>query len=162
MLVTLQTSLPPCRILSSTISWSLQPSLLPTFPSSTSPSLFVNTRSTRAPFLVGSSTTCIRKLLSMLCRNLLDCSRSKKQKKPDVIQSLRIILNAGEHRGQKDAEGLLPTQRCLEGPPFNTATSTNSPSPVLMSPCFPVGWLSMLFLCLNKNSMGPNSCYLVK
>jgi len=73
-LILLIALLPPRRILNWTISWSLQPSLPPTFTSSTSPSSFVNTRSSRVPFLVGSSTTCIRKLSSMLCRNLLDCA----------------------------------------------------------------------------------------
>lgn len=33
--------------------------------------------------------------------------QSENQKKPDVIQLLSILLNAREHRGQKDAEGLL-------------------------------------------------------
>ena len=74
VLILLIALLPPRRILNSTISWSLQLSLPPTFTSSTSPSLFVNTRSSRAPFFVGSSTTCIRKLSSMLCRSVLDCA----------------------------------------------------------------------------------------
>ena len=62
-----------CRILNSTISWSLQPRLPLTFTSSTSPSLFISTRSSITSLLVGSSTTCVKKLSSMLCRNLLDC-----------------------------------------------------------------------------------------
>ena len=70
VLVLLIALLPPRRILNSTISWSLQLSLPPAFTSSTSPSLFVSTRSSRAHFLVGSSTTCITMLSLMLCKTI--------------------------------------------------------------------------------------------
>jgi len=53
--------------------WSLQPRLSPTFTYSTSPSLMVSTRSSNICLLVGSSTTCVKKLSSMLCRKLCVC-----------------------------------------------------------------------------------------
>ena len=58
----------------SVISWSLSPRWPPTTTSSTSPSLLVNHRSSEAPPLVGSLTSCVRKLSSSThSRNLLDC-----------------------------------------------------------------------------------------
>lgn len=65
--------LPPFRILISTISWSLQSRLPPDFTSPISPSLFVSTRSSSTLLLIGSLTTCVKKLPSMHCKNLLDC-----------------------------------------------------------------------------------------
>ena len=55
---------PPQRILNFTISWSLQPRLPPT-----SPFLLVTTRPSNTPFLIGFSTTCVKRLSSMLFRN---------------------------------------------------------------------------------------------
>ena len=72
-LILLMVLIPPPKILNSIISWSLQPSLPPTFTFSTSSSLFFSTRSSRAPLLARSSTTCISKLSLTLCRNLQDC-----------------------------------------------------------------------------------------
>ncbi|KAF1498097.1 Phosphatidylinositol 3-kinase regulatory subunit alpha, partial [Eudyptula minor] len=60
------------RIENSTISWSLSPRRPLTTTSPTSPSLFVNSRSSEAPPLVGSLTSCVRKLSSTHSRNLLD------------------------------------------------------------------------------------------
>jgi len=57
------------RILNSTISWSLQPRLPLSFP--TSPSLLARTRPSIAPLLVGSSVAWRRKSSSTHSRNLL-------------------------------------------------------------------------------------------
>ncbi|KAF1479715.1 von Willebrand factor A domain-containing protein 3B, partial [Eudyptula minor novaehollandiae] len=60
------------RTENSTISWSLSPRRPPTTTSPTSPSLFVNSRSSKAPPLAGSLTSCVRKLSSTHSRNLLE------------------------------------------------------------------------------------------
>lgn len=62
-------SLPPCRTLNCTISWSLHPRLPPGFTSPTSPSLFVS--NSNIPLLTASSTTFVRMLSSVFSRNLL-------------------------------------------------------------------------------------------
>ena len=59
------------RTENSTISWSLSPRPPPTTTSPTSPSQLVNSRASKAPPLVGSLTSCIRKLSSTHSRNVL-------------------------------------------------------------------------------------------
>ena len=61
------------RIKKSTISWLFCPRQLPAFTSHTSPSLFVNSKSSGVPPLVGSLTSCVRKLSSIHSINLLNC-----------------------------------------------------------------------------------------
>ena len=56
VVIRLTSLLRPCRILNSTISCHCKPRLLSTFTSSTSPSLFISTRSGSTPLLLGFST----------------------------------------------------------------------------------------------------------
>ena len=57
--------LSPLMMLNGTVSWSLQPRRLLTFTSPISPSLSVSLRPSKAPLLVHSSITWVRKLSSM-------------------------------------------------------------------------------------------------
>ena len=102
VLILLIALLPPRRILNSTISQALQPSLPPTFTSSTSPSLFINTRSSRVPFLVGSSRFLSSKIMSKtflweFCCGMLYCNDVKHE---DVVFS-KIMSKAVLPKEQK-------------------------------------------------------------
>lgn len=59
-IILLTAMLLPCRILSPTISWTLQSRLPPAFASPTSPFLFLNTRSSNTSLPVGFPTTYVK------------------------------------------------------------------------------------------------------
>lgn len=71
VVVLLYALLLPLRILNCIISWSVQPSLPPTFTNKAELVVDASIRSSRAPLLVGSLIICVRKSSSTHSRNVL-------------------------------------------------------------------------------------------
>ncbi|CAM5075608.1 unnamed protein product [Eretmochelys imbricata] len=105
--ILLLTFLPCVRILNSTNSWSLPPRFPSTFASPINSTRFVSSRSRKAPPLVGSSSTCARKLSPTLSKNFLDCLCTAVLLSQQISGKLKIRKNVGNKKKTKESVGPL-------------------------------------------------------
>ena len=126
----------PCSLFSGT--WTApshgQPRLLLTFTYPTSFSLFVKVKCHKAPLHISSSITCVRKLLSMPSRNLLDCLCPAVLSLQQISGWLKIPMRISACKCEAHSSCLKKASSTLSswsGIPEQTSTTT---SPTLVCP----------------------------